>query len=1215
MLLVALVTCSILHVEGQTYLTSLDQVTSGYYRIYSQYNTNGSDMVISEDVSTHNMYCDNPNVDDYLQIWHIDVLPSSENSKSVTLQNVVTQMNVNRSSGNFHTHANAMTFTLQLDMLGFTFLNGGGGLHHQQSGHDVRSWDIASEASHWQLEEVDIDDAKLTNQRIEYADLNNMISNASTITTALSKYFTDASCSQLNDAYKNYADDVLTTEMISDIIPQLAINMAIKVKNSAWEVYEEGWRYDEKVFRIGTYKPMGSPDRWKNITKVGYAFSPNSDPTAIAVKANDIITVYVSNIPAGGAVSLRNVQRYSGTGDGYSLHNGFNVIKVQAEGLLFMDYEVDNTTNGAAPFTALNSYPEITVHIEGGKVNGSFSLLRGDTNEDWAIMKEKLFKEYDFLQLRSNKQIFNMDASSVIAACPEKMVELLGQWDIIVNMEHDLMGLADFDGYFNNPLMAVSLDPTSSSHMYATNFGTYYNENTLSGVMNYENMFGGSNLWGPAHEIGHINQAMINMIGQSEVSNNLFSNVATFLNGHLTSRAEYTSTTLKNMADGLFWMDRGIWERTHLYYQLYQFFHAQGFMNNFYQELFKAFRADPMDRTKNKFVDATNDYLKFYKKACEVSGYDLTELFQAYGFFVVPELKSVTIGNSTKDVFEVGDYGTFYLYITQQMIDDAISEVKSHNYKKTNIVFIEDRISAPLATYEGHAENELKTAYGGYPIGDCGDVGQYTDFVSSNVATGYLASYVENDGGLNVYVNHSNASGAVGFKVYDAAGNLVYLSNKYNFTVPANVYSKIKNTDFTIVAAGGNGEDAIMPAAAHYVEWIVKNNAGEVVKTYQEPQFVNSVVSDYPDEIKPAFVTLPSFTAFTYTEPVQKVVEAVYTTPFVESSETAYNYYEVKVRYGWLNETSEGKAAITNSKQNTDYYRWAFFGSPYVGYRLQNKATGKWLNAGESAPEMGNDADAATVWKLLAWSGNTTSFIIQNPTKAGSYINDFGGHGNNLGYYSDGSQIDVTFVPTAATLVPITVDEQEGYWGTFYSSSNVALPTGVSAYRVTDIDDGTQKLTLTAVEGSVLKGGEGYIVYSSSREPGIVMESTSTAPASFTGTNYLKGSDSEQEFAGEGSYYILSRKEVTEGVYNYGFFWQNGTGGNSVINAAHKAFLLVPSSAPAKSYNLSFNATNINNVENSADDINEPRFNLSGQRVGKNYKGIIIINGKKQIQK
>ena len=187
--------CCLLQVSGQTFVTSLEQVTSGYYRIYSQYNTNGSDMVISEDVSTHNMYCDNPNVDDYLQIWYIDVLSSSENSKSVTLQNVVTQMNVNRSSGNFHTHANAMTFTLQLDMLGFTFLNGGGGLHHQQSGHDVRSWDIASEASHWQLEGVDIDDAKLTNQRIEYADLNNMISNASTITTALSKYFTDASCS------------------------------------------------------------------------------------------------------------------------------------------------------------------------------------------------------------------------------------------------------------------------------------------------------------------------------------------------------------------------------------------------------------------------------------------------------------------------------------------------------------------------------------------------------------------------------------------------------------------------------------------------------------------------------------------------------------------------------------------------------------------------------------------------------------------------------------------------------------------------------------------------------------------------------------------------------------------------------------------------------------------------------------------------------------
>ncbi len=1196
LLLVALITCSILHVEGQTYLTSLEQVETGYYRIYSQYNTNGSDMALSEEnTSNHYMYCTAPVASDYSQMWYIKVTASSATSKEITLQNCFSNLNVNRSSNRYHTHERAMTFTLTYDTNGFVMMNGGMGPGHRED-HSIWSMNSSVNAVHWQFA-VALDNPY------------------NVINTNLSKYFVDESCSEIKDDYKTYSDDALTSVMASDNLSASIINMAIKVKNDAWEVFQDGWKYDESSFRIGKFKPMGSPGRWKNITKVGYALSPNSDPTGIAVKANDELTIYVSDVPIGTTVALRNVPKYNATGTAYTLKKGYNVLTVGADGLLFMDYEVDNTTGGAAPFTAMSSYPEITVHIEGGKVNGYFSVVRGDTNEDWAIMKEKLFKENDFLQLRSNKQIFHMNASSVITACPEKMVELLGQWDFIVSTEHNIMGLSEFDGYFNNPLMAVSFSPKSSSHMYASNYGTYYNETTLSGIMSYENLFAGSELWGPAHEIGHINQAAINMIGQSEVSNNVFSNIVTFLNGHLTSRAEYTYVTLNNMADDVFWVSRGIWERTHMYYQLYQFFHVQGFKTDFYPELFKALRADPMRRVQNTAVDASDDYLKFYKKACEVSGYDLTEFFQAYGFFVIPELKDYA-EHSVSNVFWVGDYGTYYLNITQEMIDAAISEVKSHNYKKTNMVFIEDRVTAPLATYEGHAENELKKSYLGYEIGKAGDVGQYTDFVSTNVATGYLASYVENDGGLNVSVNHSNASGAVGFKVYDAAGKLVFLSNKYNFTVPANVYSKIKNTDFTIVAAGGNGEDAIMPAAVHYVEWIVKNKAGEVVKTYHEPQFVNSVVSACPDVIKPAFVSFPSFTAFTYTEPVQKVVEAVYTTPFVESSENAYNYYEVKVRYGWLNETSEGKAAITTSKQNTDYYRWAFFGSPYVGYRIQNKATGKWLNAGESAPEMGDDADAATVWDILPWSENETSFIMKFTTTSGKpYINDLGGWGNNLGYWNNASQIDVTLVPTASTLVPITVDEQEGYWGTFYSSSNVAMPTGVSAYRVTDVDDGTQKLTLTAVEGSVLKGGEGYIVYSTSHEPGIVMESTSAAPASFVGTNYLKGSDSEQEFAGEGSYYILSRKEVTEGVYNYGFFWQNGTGGNSVTNAAHKAFLLVPSSAPAKSYDLSFNATNISNVENSEDDVNGSRYTLSGQRVGKNYKGIIIVKGKKQIQR
>ena len=795
-----------LQAGGQTYLTSLDEVTTGYYKVYSlAYDMT---MAMSESATgSTNVYVDTPDASDYMQVWRIEVAARGETTLTVRLQNAVTQRWINRSNGNFHTWPTAMTFTMNLSEKGFAIYNGGG-LHHQQNGHDVVSWDANADASKWQLEAVTVDDEALAAQQATYNDFITLVNNKATITTALATYFTDASCGELRDAYKGYSDDELTAAMTASALPLAVINMALKVKNGAWEVYQEGWRYDERTFRIGTYRPVSKASQWRNLVGVGYALAPNSDPTGIAVSDDEVVTVYVNGVPSGGTLMLRNVARYNATGDGYTLTAGFNVLKMQAEGVLMVDYEVDNTTSGAAPFTAMSTYPDVTIHIEGGQVNGAFSTLRGDTDDDWLVMQEKLFKHYDYLQLRNRSLIYNMNASRVMAACPAKMTEMLEQWDQVVEMEHRVMGLdTEFPGYFNTPMMAVSIN---YNYMFASTYGTYYNESTLSEVMSNEHLFAGGSLWGPAHEIGHVHQAKINTIGQSEVSNNLFSNIAILENGHLTSRAEYIHKTFENMANGVYWQNRGIWERTHLYFQLYQFFHVQGYAPTFYPDFFHALRADPTRRVQNVFVDATDDYLKFYRKACEVSGYDLTELFQAYGFFVVPDLVDKTIEGVTKQVFEVGDYGTFYLVVTQAMIDEAIAAVKAMKLKKANAVFIEDRVTAPLATYAGAAEGTKKTAFSGYPIGK-GDVGQYTDFVPTIPVRGYSVTTTDNgSGGLDVTIGHSGASGAVGFKVYDANGALVMLSNSYAFTIPKAIYDGIKGTAFRVMAAGADGRDYLL---------------------------------------------------------------------------------------------------------------------------------------------------------------------------------------------------------------------------------------------------------------------------------------------------------------------------------------------------------------------------------------------------------------------
>jgi hypothetical protein len=47
---------------------------------------------------------------------------------------------------------------------------------------------------------------------------------------------------------------------------------------------------------------------------------------------------------------------------------------------------------------------------------------------------------------------------------------------------------------------------------------------------------------------------------------------------------------------------------------------------------------------------------------------------------------------------------------------------------------------------------------------------------------------------------------------------------------------------------------------------------------------------------------------------------------------------------------------------------------------------------------------------------------------------------------------------------------------------------------------------------------------------------------------------------------------------------------------------------------LNFNlATGVRAISTKDDDTNAPRYNLSGQRVGKDYHGVVIVKGKKII--
>lgn len=200
------------------------------------------------------------------------------------------------------------------------------------------------------------------------------------------------------------------------------------------------------------------------------------------------------------------------------------------------------------------------------------------------------------------------------------------------------------------------------------------------------------------------------------------------------------------------------------------------------------------------------------------------------------------------------------------------------------------------------------------------------------------------------------------------------------------------------------------------------------------------------------------------------------------------------------------------------------------------------------------------------------------------------------------------------TKAPINVDGKgTTYWSTFYASNNRLLPEGVTAYAVKSNNDGRAQLVKVAEGGQVIPGGQGYLL-STANENSFYLTPSKNAPVKVSTENLLMGSDEAQTFDKAGyKYYILGKSGE-----DFGFYWQKGTSGTKVNNAAHKAFLRVsnPSGAKFLSFTFGEETTGINGITaGKAEQDGTVLYNLAGQRVAKGYKGLVIKNGKKYLVK
>ena len=207
----------------------------------------------------------------------------------------------------------------------------------------------------------------------------------------------------------------------------------------------------------------------------------------------------------------------------------------------------------------------------------------------------------------------------------------------------------------------------------------------------------------------------------------------------------------------------------------------------------------------------------------------------------------------------------------------------------------------------------------------------------------------------------------------------------------------------------------------------------------------------------------------------------------------------------------------------------------------------------------------------------------------------------------------VVFEPAVSEL-SIVVKEGYSNYATFYSTKGYTLPEGLAAYTISGIDDNNK-----VVYGNTYNAGDAVpaktAVLVKATAAGTYTASVNADAAEFSGTNLLNGSETSTAVNEAGYMYYVLTNDANNA--NTGFYWQKGTDGTSVTTVAGRAYLKVTKAQAAKGFSFPDETTGISAVSTSANSLNDSAemYNLAGQRVTKAYKGVVIQNGKKFINK
>ena len=253
------------------------------------------------------------------------------------------------------------------------------------------------------------------------------------------------------------------------------------------------------------------------------------------------------------------------------------------------------------------------------------------------------------------------------------------------------------------------------------------------------------------------------------------------------------------------------------------------------------------------------------------------------------------------------------------------------------------------------------------------------------------------------------------------------------------------------------------------------------------------------------------------------------------------------------------------------------------------------------------------------------SYTLTTPTRSGyvfmGWNTEEDGKGTNYeaGAYTMPSA-NTTLYAQWATTTTITLNaactDGEMVYGTFSCPAAFEVSDEIIVSEIGIDNEG--KLDVQAyTTGDIVPANTGVMV--SALEGGdYVVNLSNEAGTSVLGSgNRLRGSGSgisaaAMETAAPGClYYRLTMHNGTD----LGFYW-GAENGAAFALAANKAYLAVPESLAKEGFSFITGEEETDGIKAVSTKVeNGVRYNLAGQKVGADYKGIVIVNGKKYLNK